>query len=141
MKIAISILIILILALSILLLLRKSPETPEAGIEITQEQKIYKLTLDRISKKEATKFSTKMGNELSGYFLKEILTSSGFASDSFRNIKFVALDGFHLTVKKSELNDCYLVMMPSKNDFKIVFAKDEHPQRWLKFLNKIELTN
>lgn len=119
MKKILIILLILVAVLSVLLLLREPPSKTNSqqisknGIDILIRGNSFHLSFDELRKNRLYKFSTKMGDELSGYPLTEIMNFLGVKSSSFSSLDFYAIDGWTVKTETSELTDCYLVFLPS----------------------------
>ncbi|MDP8202594.1 MAG: hypothetical protein P9M11_10715 [Candidatus Tenebribacter burtonii] len=135
------ILVILILILLALSYYQKSKATDGEGIKITYKDQETFLTYSKINSSEKVSFTTGRGDKLNGFDLANILKSLNIPTDIKTEYILHSKDGGRLNLIKEENERIYLVFQhDARGQFvRLVIPSDEFSQRWIKYLETIEI--
>ena len=138
MKKLIPIIILLVISIIVLSIFwrRMVPQQEGLIIQSANEQKV--ISWQELGKLNWQKLETKNGKITSTISVEALLQQNSVISKDSK-IRFIAKDGGNIVFDKIE--DCYLAKIKTDTGFylRIVVPEDEFKQRWLKYIQKIEI--
>jgi hypothetical protein len=141
MKRIIIVLIILIFLLIGISYIFRNTDDPSSILIISYNEK--ELPISDLTEFGATEIVTKRDETFRAYALQEILLQINVNEKIFNKLLFRSSDGGSLAIDATELEDLYLVMDSKNNEryLRLIIPADDFPQRWLKYINRVELVN
>ncbi|HPR18162.1 MAG TPA: hypothetical protein PLD62_07940 [Candidatus Cloacimonadota bacterium] len=139
MKKIVFVLVLLVIILAVLLWLRSSEQISPNLLLIRYQRIDFILNSDELQNITKDDFKTKQGADFQGWKIRDILQQHGI--DKFAYLIFHSADGGSLRLPAEETENAYFIEMkdaPSLS-FRLILPYDEFKQRWLKFVNRIEV--
>jgi len=141
MKKVIAVLILLIVILLVVTYFYNKGSVVNEGVILSSNEGEFKL--NDMKNYGSEQISTYKGDNYLGIALREIVKFHNINIEPYEQIIFHSTDGGSMAVNIIELNDLYLVDLKNKSEsyLRLIIPTDEFSQRWLKYINRIELTD
>ena len=126
----------LLIALLLILVVWQNRDNDEKTLLFKYDKNEISLNL---AKFESENITTKRDDKFVGYSLQKIIDKLKINREKMASILFKSSDGGNLKIDMAELPNIFLVHNAEKNYNRLVISTDDFPQRWLKYINEIEL--
>ncbi|MFO7896972.1 MAG: hypothetical protein R6U84_08570 [Candidatus Cloacimonadales bacterium] len=139
-KIWLSLAILLLILISFSLYWRSTVDAT-GGIQVVSAENEEHFTLRKLAKFETAKIvlARESEEDYQGFKLQKLLET--MAVEDFRSVIISSTDGLSVSLKPTELSNAYLCLRQDNDQqyYQLVISTDAFMQRWLKYINRIEI--
>ncbi len=130
---------VLIILLIFLLIVRNQQQTGNLGITIRQNEAEKMISFQEIKKLAFQEFRTARNDEFTGVLLTDLMKQAEVSFEQY--IILQSADGASLRLPQDLIESSYLIWQndTSEQALRLIIPADEFGQRWMKFVQSIEV--